>query len=184
MPGLTLIQRIPLPKSRNGRIALAAIVLVLLVSLLFWIRYHPRAGAVSFAPTYELTLKDYSGNDVRLSQYKREVLVVHAWATWCVYCADELKNLATLKKKYGDNIEILAPNRAESVYTAKPFTDALDLGETITFLLDPDDVFYKSIGGYAMPETLFINDRGEVFFHQRGPMNLVEVETKIGELIN
>lgn len=170
-------------QTRNGRIAAgAAIVLVIAAGLFYW-RYHPRAGTVSFQPTYELVLKDYDGHDVRLTQFKREVLVVHAWATWCSYCADELKNLATLKKKYGDSIVILAPNRAESVQTARPFTDALNLGDSITYLLDPNDEFYKSIAGYAMPETLFINDRGEVFFHQRGPMNITEVETMISELI-
>lgn len=169
-------------KDRNAKIAIGVALVVLVVfGFLYW-RYHPRRGTVSFEPTYELTLKDYNGKDVRLSQYKREVLVVHAWATWCTYCGDELKNLATLKKKYGENILILAPNRAESVYTAKPFTDALGLGDAITFLLDPDDAFYKSIDGYAMPETLFINDHGEVFFHQRGPMNIAEVEQKINEL--
>lgn len=169
--------------TRNGRIALGALIVLVIASGLFYWRYHPRAGSVSFHSEYELVLKDYEGHDVRLSQFKREVLVVHAWATWCTYCADELKNLATLKKKYGDSIVILAPNRAESVQTAKPFTDALNLGDSITYLLDPDDAFYKSIGGYAMPETLFINDRGEVFFQQRGPMNIGEVEQKINALI-
>ena len=167
---------------RNRRIAVAVALLLVLVSGYTYWRYHPRRGTVSFLPSYELTLKDYEGHDVRLSQFKREILVVHSWATWCTYCGDELKNLSILKKKYGEHITILAPNRAESVYTAKPFSDALNLGDTITFVLDPDDAFYKSIRGYAMPETLFINDRGEVFFHQRGPMNIAEVEQKIGEL--
>lgn len=171
-----------MPKTRNARIVVVCAVLVIFTSGLFYWRYNPRAGTVSFQPSYELVLKDYDGNDVRLSQFKREILVVHAWATWCTYCADELKNLATLKNKYGDRIEIIAPNRAESVYVAKPFTDGLGLGNSIRFLLDPDDAFYKSIGGYAMPETLFINDRGEVFFQQRGPMNTAEAEQKISEL--
>ncbi|MBP9757556.1 MAG: TlpA family protein disulfide reductase [Candidatus Pacebacteria bacterium] len=169
-------------KSRRVQIGLAvAFVVMLLGGYLYW-RYTPRSGTVSFQPTYELVLKDYSGTDVRLSQFKREILVVHAWATWCTYCGEELKNLAILKKKYGDNILILAPNRAESVHVAKPFTDALGLDDSITYLLDADDAFYRSISGYAMPETLFINDRGEVFFHQRGPMNIAEVEQKIAEL--
>lgn len=169
-------------KSRNGRIVLALVALIVILTGFFYWRYHPRGGTVSFHSEYELVLKDYAGNDVRLSQFKREILVVHLWATWCTYCGDELKNLATLKNKYGDRIEIIAPNRAESVQVAKPFTDALALGDRILFLIDADDAFYKSIEGYAMPETLFINDRGEVFFQQRGPMNIAEVEEKISAL--
>ncbi len=170
------------PRTRNGRLALLAIVLVILAAGAFYWRYHPRSGTVSFHEEYGLVLQDYSGNDVRLSQFKREILVVHSWATWCTYCADELKNLATLKTKYGDRIQILAPNRAESATIAKPFSDELDLGDSVEFLIDADDAFYKSIGGYAMPETLFINDRGEVFYHQRGPMNIAEVEAQIATL--
>ncbi len=171
-----------MPQSRATRIALAAAAIVLIALGLFYWRYHPRSGITNFTQEYELVLKDYSGADVRLSQFKREILVVHSWATWCTYCADEINNLTTLKKKYGDRIQILAPNRAESVQVAKPFTDALAVGESMLFLLDPDDAFYKSIEGYAMPETLFINDRGEVFYHQHGPMNISEVEAKINEL--
>lgn len=173
-----------MPRSRNARLSIALLLVVVLALVFFYWRYHPRRGTVSFEPSYSLTLKDYDGNDVRLSEYKREVLVIHSWATWCTYCADELRNLATLKKKYGKNILILAPNRAESIHTSKPFSDALGLGDSITYLLDPEDAFYKSIGGYAMPETLFINDRGEVFFQQRGPMIISEVEQKISELVN
>ncbi len=178
---LAMLTRI-IPRSRNARIIAVTLLLCVLAMSIFYIRYHPRSGTVSFHSEYELVLKDYAGTDVRLSQFKREILVVHAWATWCTYCAEELRNLATLKTKYGDRIEILAPNRAESVYVAKPFTDTLALGESVRFLLDSEDAFYKSIGGYAMPETLFINDRGEVFHHQRGPMNIAEVEEKIAAL--
>ncbi len=174
--------RISFPKSRNGRIAVAAILLIIVAVGFFYLRYRPRSGTVTFEAEYELVLKDYAGEDVRLSQFKREILVVHSWATWCTYCAEELRNLASLKTKYGDRIEILAPNRAESVHVAKPFSDQLGLGESMRFLIDSNDAFYKSVGGYAMPETLFINDRGEVFHQQRGPMNMTEVEEKISAL--
>jgi cytochrome c biogenesis protein CcmG/thiol:disulfide interchange protein DsbE len=172
-----------MPKTRKERISAAAvIVVVLLFGFLYW-RYHPRWGTVSFFPQYNLTLKDYAGNDVRLSSFKREPIVVFAWASWCVYCSDELKNLATLKKKYGDKIHIVAPNRAESLPDAKLYSDALGLGNSITYLLDPADSYYKSITGYAMPETIFVNDHGEVVFHQRGPMTIDEVEANIRTLL-
>ncbi len=169
--------------NRRSQIIIAALVLVLAGAAFFTWRYSPRAGTESFKPGYDLVLKDYAGNDVRLSEFKRQILVVHAWATWCTYCTDEIKNLATLKNKYGDSIVIIAPNRAEAVQVAQPFSDALALGDRVIFLLDPNDDFYKSVDGYAMPETLFINDRGEILFHQRGPMNIAEVEEKIAVLL-
>jgi thiol-disulfide isomerase/thioredoxin len=170
-------------KLSRTHISLIIIMLIVSVAAYMYFRYTPRAGTDTFQAEYDLVLKDYDGNDVRLSDFKREILVVHAWATWCTYCKEEITNLATLKTKYGENIVILAPNRAESIYEAKPYSDALNLGDRVKFLLDPQDSFYKSIDGYAMPETLFINERGEILFHQRGPMNIVEVEEKISALL-
>lgn len=164
-------------------VIIALLVIVVAATAYYYWRYSPRPGSDAFTQEYDLVLKDYAGNDVHLSQFKRQILVVHAWATWCTYCADELKNLAALKKEFGDNIVILAPNRAEALPVAKPYSDALGLGSSVVFLLDPNDSFYKSIDGYAMPETLFINDRGEVLFHQRGPMNMDEVREKIRTLL-
>jgi thiol-disulfide isomerase/thioredoxin len=172
-----------MPSTRRSRILIGAVLVFMVIGGAIYWRWHPRPGTVSFETAYDLVLKDYDGADVRLSQFKREVLVVHAWATWCTYCADEIRNLATLKTKYGDQIQIIAPNRAEAVQVAKPFSDALNVSDKIVFLLDPTDSFYKSVAGYAMPETLFINDRGEVLFQQHGPMNIAEVEEKISTLL-
>lgn len=70
-----------MPRTRNARIVIIATLVVIVAIGAFYWRYHPRAGSESFHPEYELVLKDYNGTDVRLSQYKREILVVHAWAS-------------------------------------------------------------------------------------------------------
>lgn len=161
--------------------SISALVLAAGISYYFYFVHVPK-GAESFRSHYDLILKDYDGNPVELAQFKRKLLVVHAWASWCPYCGDELKNLSQLKTTYGDDVTILAVNRAESVVEAKPYTDAL--GTTgIQFLLDPEDAFYKGLGGYAMPETIFIDQKGMVIYHQRGPMNIDEVTAKINTLL-
>src|SRR5437588_233601 len=125
----------------------AAIVLiggVFLVSRLFF-KVPEKAGDKTFAPEFGLVLKDYSGKDVHLYEFRRQILVAYAWASWCTYCGEEMQHLAELKKTYGDKIQILAINRAEPLATAKDFTDKLNTGTDITLLLDPDDAFFKSI---------------------------------------
>ncbi|MFZ2555689.1 MAG: TlpA disulfide reductase family protein [Minisyncoccia bacterium] len=140
---------------------------------------QPTEGAVSFENQYDLVLKEYDGTEVELSEFKRTLLLVHVWASWCPYCKEELQNLARLKEIHGDDISIIAVNRAESLAEAKTFTDLLQLPDSISLLLDPEDAFYKDIGGYAMPETIFINEKGEIIFHQRGPMKFSEVTERI-----
>jgi thiol-disulfide isomerase/thioredoxin len=124
-------------------------------------------------------LTDYAGNKVKLSDFKRRVVIAHSWASWCTYCKDELQNLGKIQTIYGDDITIVAINRAESLVDAKAFTDTLNLPPGIVLLLDPTDTFYKEIEGFAMPETIGLNVKGEQLFHQHGPLRFEEISKYI-----
>ncbi len=163
-------------------VAVIGLVLVLGTGTYVYMSREELPPSQTFSNEYELTLQDYAGNEVELSAFKKRILVAHVWASWCTYCAEELRNLVRLKELYGTDIEILAINRAEPDTDARAFLDPLNLGSAIQILRDPDDSFYTEIAGYAMPETVFIDPDGKVFFHQRGPMKLDEVEAKIRAL--
>jgi cytochrome c biogenesis protein CcmG, thiol:disulfide interchange protein DsbE len=164
-------------------IVIAAAAIVLLLELYrFYVAYHPLPPEATFEDEFALTLKNYDGADVRLSEFEDSVLVVYLFASWCPYCGDEMRTLARLKDHYAEQITVLAVNRAEPLVDAKGFTDALNVSG-IQYLLDPEDALYKKIGGYAMPETVFITDRGEVLYHQRGPIQVAELEEKLRELV-
>ncbi len=160
-------------------VGLASIIVVGAVGYYFFTR--PTPGSETFREEYNLTLRSYDGKEVPLSEFKRSIIVAHTWASWCPYCAEELKNLHELKNEFGDKITILAVNRAESLEEARAFTDPLGLSG-VEILLDPDDAFFRSIGGYAMPETVFIDSNSEIIFHQRGPIQMDEVRARIEEL--
>jgi thiol-disulfide isomerase/thioredoxin len=143
-----------------------------------------------FSNAYSLLLQDLNGKEVHLYEYRRKVLIAYTWASWCPYCGDELKNLARLRQTYGDEIEIVAINRGEQTAEAKNYVNRLSAEATdfnitvlLDFLLDKDDAFFKTISGYAMPETVFINENGDIVFHQRGPIKIDEVDQKIKELL-
>jgi thiol-disulfide isomerase/thioredoxin len=129
-----------------------------------------------------LVLTDYEGKKVKLSEFKQKAVVVHSWASWCPYCADELRHLSEIKEIYGDSVAVVAINRAEPLSVAKDFSDSLGLPAGISYLIDPDDAFYKQIGGYAMPETIIIDERGDTAYHQRGPITFKEIVDNINTL--
>lgn len=137
----------------------------------------------TFAKAYELTLTTYDGNAVHLSDFKNKVVIAYAWASWCPYCGAEIENLAKLKQTYGDKVQILAINRAEPLSVAESYTSQLSNTAGVLFLLDPTDSFFKQIGGYAMPETVFIQPNGTISFHQRGPMQLPQVEKALQAIL-
>lgn len=157
--------------------------MALVFSILFLRVPQQQKNPSQFNEAYSLVLKDYSGDDVHLYQFRRKVLIAYAWASWCPYCGAELQNLAKEKQKYGDSIDILAINRAEPLQDAKAYTDKLGVESMLTLLLDPSDSFFKMIGGYAMPETVFIDSGGNIIYHQRGPLQLADLDNKIQELL-
>jgi len=136
-----------------------------------------------FTKEFQLVLEDYSGKQVHLGDYRRKILIAYAWASWCPYCGAEIENLAKMKQTYGNDIQIIAINRAEPRSTAKAFTDKLQNTSGVVFLLDPTDSFFKDIDGYAMPETVFINNSGVVVYHHRGPLEMDQLETQVKQLL-
>ena len=162
---------------------LAGLILVALVFSKFLFHVRGPANQTNFEKEFGMVLQDYDGHDIHLYDFRRKMLVAYTWATWCTYCGKELENLGTLKQKYGDGVQIIAVNRAEPRATAKSFTDGLSGVQNIMFLLDPTDSFFKSIDGYAMPETVFISGKGDITFHQRGPLKIEEVSQRMEELL-
>jgi|SRR3989344_2474523 len=128
-----------------------------------------------------LTLKDYEGNAVDLVGFSGKAIIVNSWAAWCPFCRQELPDFAALQKEFPD-LAVIAVDRAESLATAKRYSDELKVTGNLVLLLDPSDSFYKAIGGFTMPETLFVDKDGVVTFHKRGPMTLDEMRQKVSEL--
>jgi len=160
----------------------ATILLIVLAIALLGIALY--LGARTSEPdTAACSMGEYAGNIESLPGFGEKPLVVNAWAAWCPFCVDELPDFAEAQKEFGDAVTIIAIDRAEACQTAQKFTDKLGISNDIVFLLDGRDSFYRSIGGFSMPETLFINAKGETVIHKRGPMPLQEIREKIQQVL-
>lgn len=120
-------------------------------------------------PPAEQSYTDLDGNPIKFSDFAGEPLVINSWATWMPFSKDELLALIALKESKGDALTILAINRMEdkAVIRAYLATFGIDASKII-FLVDPADTFYKGVGGYAMPETVFYAKDGVITTHTRG----------------
>ena len=132
----------------------------------------------------EFALEDYEGNIVKSKDFRGKFLVINAWASWCPFCVNELSEFALLQEAFPEEIAVIAINRAEPVSVARDFSDRLDASDKFTFLLDPKDSFYKSIGGFSMPETIFVNKKGEILIHKRGPLTFPEMKKIVEDSLN
>lgn len=131
----------------------------------------------------DVKLVDYQGRAVELEQFKGKPLVINSWASWCPYCRTELPRFVKLQTEFKDNLIIIAVDRAEPASLAKKYTDNLKISDKLIFLVDPNDDFYRRIGGTVMPETIFVNKAGEIVYHHRGEMQEEEMRQKIQEIL-
>lgn len=132
------------------------------------------------APSF--VFKNYAGEDVSSESFLGKPHILNSWAIWCPFCVKELTDFAQLQEEFGDAITVVSINRAESLSRAKSYTDDLGATDKMTFLMDPGDKFYKAMGGFSMPETLFVNAEGEIVRHKRGFMNLAEMQQAVADL--
>jgi len=130
-----------------------------------------------------LSFSDYNGTTIAFADFKGTPLVINSWAAWCPFCLKELPDFAAVQKEFGDQVVIIAIDRAESLKTSKRYTDDLGITDDLIFLLDPKDSFYRAIVGFSMPETIFVDSEGIIREHKRGVMNLEEIRERINRLL-
>lgn len=111
-------------------------------------------AAIESLPKFTLT--DLSGKPLTAEQASGRVVMVEFWATWCPPCRSTLEWLGDLKKKYGDNVAILA-FAVESPEDKVRETVALlspDLQWAIT-----DTATAQAFGDITAVPTMFLFDR-------------------------
>lgn len=140
-------------------------------------------GVSDFDAFASIALADYDDNSVSLDRFRGKPLVINSWAVWCPFCRQELPDFAALQKEFGDAVVIIAIDRGEPLEKAKSYTDELRITNDMTFLLDPPDAFYKAIGGFSMPETIFVTAAGDIALHKRGPMTLDEMREAVNQYL-
>ena len=92
-----------------------------------------------------------------------------------------MSDFVVVQKEVGDSVVFIAIDRVESLKTAKQFTDEIGVTDEMIFLLDSSDSFYRGIGGFSMPETIFVDIDGNIKIHKRGPMDEEEIRKKVSE---
>src|SRR3989338_252588 len=169
---------------------LAIIVGILIVGGVGWLAISSRNASkestrqTQFEKAPDFALQDYDGKTVRFADFAGKPLVINSWTAWCPFCRKELVDFAAAQKEFGDDVAIVAIDRAESRETAKKYTDELGVTNDLIFLLDPSDSFYQSIGGFSMPETIFVDRNRNIAERKRGPMEINEIRQKIQKLLS
>ena len=179
---------------------LAIVIGILIVGGVGWLAISSRNASeestrrTQFEKAPDFALQDYDGKTVRFADFAGKPLVINSWAAWCPFCRKELVDFAAAQKEFsaeggsasggGETVAIIAIDRAESRETAKKYTDEMGVTNDLIFLLEPSDSFYRSIGGFSMPETIFVDRNGNIVERKRGSMEINEIREKIQKLLS
>lgn len=177
---------------RSNWLILACIVLILFgVSAYAWSVYHvtqderlaaSEASAALAGGEGEVSYTDLEGRSVDVSDRLGAILVVTTWASWCPSCATELPKLSSVAAEYPE-VRFLAINRAEQRTTAERFLRSVNATSGIELILDPEDHYYESISGYAMPESVIYDKNGDIIHRFRGDIDLQVLRQMLDEAV-
>jgi peroxiredoxin len=140
----------------------------------------PSTGSV--AP--EFTLKSNSGKNLKLSEYRGQVVMINFWASWCAPCRQEMPLLNRIYQQYHKTGFVLfGVNIDDNPETARAL--AQQLGVSFPVLFDADKQVSKRYDVDAMPSTLLIDRNGKVRYIHRGyrPGYEAKYESQVRELL-
>ena len=132
----------------------------------------------------DVTLPDAQGKLLTLSEIRAPVRIVHFWASWSPYSKNDLPVLVDMKRAFGADVEVLAINRDTNPLQGHAYLDSLALGDELHFVYDREDGYYREVGGYNMPETVFVGSGGEIHAHTRGPIPYEEMVSTVRAILN
>ena len=122
-----------------------------------------------------LTILDDQNNQLNLSNYKGNILLLNFWATWCAPCKEEMPSLDLLKSnKDLDNLKIFPVNVGQdNVKKAKKFFDDLNI-KNLDLYFDENINLTKKFALRGIPTSVLLNKNGKEFARVIGSIDFNE----------
>ena len=127
-------------------------------------RYIPSPLVGGAAP--EFSLETFKGETVRLSDLRGKTVLVDFWASWCLPCRAEARDLEAAWKRQGDDVVFLGINIQDSKAEALKFID--EFGITFVNGQDPDGKVSVDYGVWGIPEAFFVSPTGRITYKHVG----------------
>ena len=122
-----------------------------------------------------LTILDDQNNQLNLSDYKGNILLLNFWATWCAPCKEEMPSLDLLKSnKDLNNLKIFPVNVGQdNVKKAKKFFDDMNI-KNLNLYFDENINLTKKFALRGIPTSILINKNGKEFARVIGSLDFNE----------
>lgn len=146
------------------RFGLAQLILVFAVSCLC-VTVSLADLTESAAPDF--TLKSSAGENLKLSEFRGDVVMINFWASWCGPCRQEMPLLDELYNNYKPlGFTILGVNVEEDSGKAKALLK--DIPVSFPVLFDTQNTVSRLYNVVAMPSTVLVDRDGKVRYLHKG----------------
>lgn len=115
----------------------------------------------------DFTLRSNSGKNIKLSEYRGQVILLNFWASWCGPCRQEMPLLNAIQKRYGKlGFTVLGVNVEEDSDQARAMLREIPVDFPILF--DTTNKASKLYNVSAMPSTVLIDRDGNMRYLHKG----------------
>jgi thiol-disulfide isomerase/thioredoxin len=149
----------------------------------------PKAPDASACPAdakpanLNFTLKDTTGKEVRLADYKGKVLLLDFWATWCGPCRLEIPSLIELQKQYSNDLVVLGVSIDDTPEKLRPYAKEFKVNYPLLVGNGRQD-FQDAYGPfYGIPVSVFVGRDGKITKKHSGIATKEQFEQEIKSLL-
>lgn len=133
----------------------------------FFVLTGPALAKSASGPAPDFTLKSKSGTNLRLSEYRGQVVMINFWASWCGPCRQEMPLLEDMYKRYAKlGFTILGVNVDNDPGKANNYLN--DVKVSFPILYDTSSSVSKLYNVSAMPTTVLVDKNGNMRFLHMG----------------
>jgi cytochrome c biogenesis protein CcmG/thiol:disulfide interchange protein DsbE len=129
------------------------------------------------ASTFSLPALGHSGQQVALSGYRGQPVIVNFFASWCEPCQRETPLLAAFYRTEKGKVALVGLDENDIVGHATTFTHKEGVSYPVGW--DPGGAAATSYGVNALPQTFFLNARHQVVDRVFGPVTLDDLHKGI-----
>ena len=121
----------------------------------------------SAEPAPDFALKSLTGENLRLSEYLGEVVVLNFWSTDCGSCVSQMPAVQKLYEQYRDDgLQVLGINIDRNPNRAREMVEKLELGYPVLF--DADRSVSREYELNALPFVVVIDRDGAIRYTNSG----------------
>ncbi len=118
---------------------------------------------------------DITNKELKLNDYRGNLVILNFWATWCAPCKDEMPSLDLLTENPNlDNLKIFPINIGKDTnQKSQTFFEDLKI-KNLEVYFDPPNTLAKKFKLRGLPTTIFFNKEGLEFARIIGSINFVD----------